>query len=128
MVEVAADPVASRKIGRLTSVHNTITDMIYDYEIPFYQQYMVEQEESHLDLDYAKELGKRRQRMREEKEQELEAAAAAYVAPTINDYLAAPQVTEEQLREQQIQEAARRTGKDPASLKNLVQFQNKKLG
>lgn len=126
LAEIAAEPIAARKIGRLTSVHHTITDMIVDYELPQYQKWMVEEMESHLDLDYAAELGKRRQRIKQQKEIEAEATATVYEPPTINDYLAAPELTEQQLREQQLQEVARRTGKDPESLKNLVQFRNRK--
>jgi hypothetical protein len=127
LITVQNHPLTTRKIGRLTSVGHTITSMIVDYEIPLYQQWMVEEQETHLDINYAAELGKKRQRLTDGEPAATE-ETTFYVKPDVSvwDEEKEPELTEEEKREQQLLETARKTGKDPNSLKNLVQFRDKK--
>jgi hypothetical protein len=125
LLTIQHDPVNVRKIGRLTSVGHTITAMIIDHEIPLYQRYMVEEADTHLDINYKEELGKKIQRMADGEPAAEE--VTIHVEPDVHVWNeAVTEPTEEEKREQQLLETARKTGKDPNSLRNLIQFKDKK--
>lgn len=124
LLTIQHDPVSVRKIGRLTSVDHTIKTMIVDHEIPLYQQYMVEEADTHLDINYKDELGKKIQRMADGEPATEE--VTIHVEPDVHVWNEEKELTEDEKREQQLLETARKTGKDPNSLRNLIQFKDKK--
>ena len=63
------DPIAEQTIGPHTDVNNTITKMIIDYELPYYQQAKAQATDHFLDIDYEEELKKRRPKRKKEEEE-----------------------------------------------------------
>jgi hypothetical protein len=126
LLTIQHDPVSVRKIGRLTNVDHTIKAMIIDHEIPLYQQYMVEEADNHLDINYKEELGKKRQRLASADAEPEAEEVTIHVKPDVHVWNEEKEMTEDEKREQQLLETARKTGKDPNSLRNLVQFKEEK--
>lgn len=121
------EPIVNpRRISNNDSVHHTIQRMIVDYEIPLYQKWMAQELEGKMKIDYEHELRQRRQRLvnidREPEQKRVSAAPGNYA---INDFFAEkePEKTEDEKKEQRIQELAERDGVDPAKYRNLKPFQ-----
>jgi hypothetical protein len=115
-----------RSISHLSSVHHTMKAMIVEFELPLYQKYMAEELQGKMEIDYAEELRKKRQRLANIDREPVQETVRQYAPPTIDDYLSEREPTEEEKKEQRIQELAARDGVDPAKYRNLLPFQNKK--
>jgi hypothetical protein len=124
------DPICNpRTISNTTSVHYTIKDMVVEYEMPLYNKWMAEELAGKLQIDYEAELRNRRQRLTNIDQEPATQTTYQPVAVNIWDEQQEPELTDEQKREQQIQEIAKRTGKSEGSIRSLAQFRDsKKLG
>jgi hypothetical protein len=121
--ELIAPPT---KAGDTANINQMITDLIIKYELPLYQKYLVEESSTKLKFDYANEFQKQRERQQQLTVTEDITTTTTYEAPQINDFFSQPELTPEEKKEQMLLEAARKTGKDPNSLRNLLPFQSKK--
>lgn len=65
------DPIAERTVGPFTDVEKTITKMIVEYELPYYQKEKAQRNEHYLEIDYEEELKKRKPKPNDPKEEEI---------------------------------------------------------
>lgn len=114
--------VPTRVISNNEIVKRVIKRMITDYEIALYQEYMVMEEDETLAIEYDKELIARLQRrpkIIDDQETQQQTFQQDY---EVTDYLSGG----EEVEADPVEELSKKTGRDPNSLKNLVQFRDKK--
>jgi hypothetical protein len=124
------EPIDTLTGNRLLEVNRAITRMITSHEFMIYQRWLVENGERFLDIDYAHEMYKQKQKLLPPSERELieleEVQAREPIAVT--EYINGQQVTYTITLDgsDQVQEVANRTGMSESSLRNLIQYRNKK--
>lgn len=60
LLGVRRDPIAERTIGPFSDVEKTITKMIVEHELPYYQEEKAKQNDHYLNIDYEAEMKKRK--------------------------------------------------------------------
>jgi hypothetical protein len=132
LIKIDAVPIKQATVGALTDIHSEITRMIVDWEIPLWSKEVAENvPDPFLAINYQEEIKKRRTRLQATTTEDT-TTSYNYEAPIINDFFDAeqqPEKTPEQIKAEQIQEIADRTGRTVAQVSNLAQFRDsKKLG
>jgi len=88
--------INNRVLDRHGDVHNTITKLITEYEFPLYQKSKAEERGHFLEIDYEKELKKRRERMQQKEEEET----ALKTQIQVNDWMDQVMKRQKELQEQ----------------------------
>src|SRR5690606_1575821 len=56
---IEREPIAIKTVGPYTDIEKTITKMIVDYELPYYQEERLKRNDHYLAIDYEQEMKKR---------------------------------------------------------------------
>lgn len=126
------EPVRTGKAGPHTNMEALVHRMLTDYEVMLYQNEIIEDMEKEIEIDYAEELRKRREKLQKLNEGKKNVDPyEKYIAPEIRIWNENTEKEKEETEpsiDQRVIEIANKHGMNPNSVANLPQFRKSKLG
>lgn len=82
IIPIEREPISVKTVGPFTDIEKTITQMIVEYELPYYQKERSQSNDQYLEIDYEEELERRKPKP---KEDQLNEVSVQNPIP-VNDY------------------------------------------